>query len=84
MDSVLERNLTFVDTPGYTTSSASAAQEEQNLVVEYIESLLHQNISPASMEDSELLGVVSGNGGVQVDVVFYLLSPSTLPDAVQV
>jgi hypothetical protein len=27
------------------------------------------------MEDSELLGVISGNGGVQVDVVLYLLNP---------
>lgn len=78
MDSVLERNLTFVDTPGYSASPASSTLEEQNVVVDYVESLLHQNISPVSMEDSELLGVISGNGGTQVDVVFYLLSPSKL------
>lgn len=72
IDSVLERNLSFVDTPGYSTASAL---EDQNLVVNYVESLLHQNISVASMEDSDLLGFVGGNGGVQVDVIFYLLSP---------
>jgi hypothetical protein len=79
IDSVLERNLTFIDTPGYATS-ASSILEDQNLVVDYVESLLYQNTSLASMEDSELLGVISGSGGVQVDVILYLLSPSTLPE----
>ncbi|KAF2476193.1 uncharacterized protein BDR25DRAFT_252050 [Lindgomyces ingoldianus] len=73
-DTVLERNLCFIDTPGYKRGSSST--DEMNLVVEYVESLLHRNALTDSMEDSELLGVVSGNGGIQVDVVLYLLSPS--------
>ncbi|KAF2192434.1 hypothetical protein K469DRAFT_653927 [Zopfia rhizophila CBS 207.26] len=73
-DIVLERNLSFIDTPGYGKSASST--DDMDLVVEYVESLLYRNASAGSMEDSDLLGVISGNGGVQVDVVFYLLSPS--------
>jgi hypothetical protein len=73
-DAVLERNLCFIDTPGY--GKAAPNTDEHNLVVDYVESLLYQNASVTSMEDSDLLGVISGSGGVQVDVVFYLLSPS--------
>jgi hypothetical protein len=72
-DSVLERNLCFVDTPGYRTGTPSV--DDQNLVVDYVESLLYQNASISSMEDSDLVSVISGSGGVQVDLVFYLLSP---------
>lgn len=76
-DAVLERNVTFVDTPGFGRSASSV--EDQNLVVDYVESLLYQNASVPSMEDSDLLGVISGNGGVQVDLVLYLLGPGELP-----
>ncbi|KAF2273683.1 uncharacterized protein EI97DRAFT_403793 [Westerdykella ornata] len=72
-DSVLERNITFVDTPGYGPAASSG--DTQSLVVDYVESLLIQTASVASMEDSDVLGVIGGNGGVQVDVVLYLLSP---------
>ncbi|KAF2752053.1 hypothetical protein M011DRAFT_473331 [Sporormia fimetaria CBS 119925] len=71
-EAVLERNITFVDTPGFGASAS--CEEEQSRVVDYVESLLHQNASLATMEDSDVLGVISGNGGVQVDVVFYLLN----------
>lgn len=46
------------------------------MVVEYVESLLYQTASVATLEDSDVLGVVSGSGGVSVDVVLYLLPPS--------
>ncbi|KAF2659318.1 hypothetical protein K491DRAFT_712836 [Lophiostoma macrostomum CBS 122681] len=72
-DAVLERNLCFVDTPGF--GKAVQTTDEQNMVIEYVESLLCKNASVTSMEDSDLLSVISGTGGVQVDVVFYLLSP---------
>lgn len=70
---MLERNLCFVDTPGFISATPIA---DQNLVVDYVESLLYQNTSVTTMEDGDLLGVVSGSGGVQVDVILYLLSPS--------
>lgn len=56
----------------------AASGDDQSLVVEYVESLLFQNASVASMEDSDVLGVIGGHGGVQVDVVFYLLSPGMI------
>jgi len=73
-DAILERNICFVDTPGFGKSASGT--EEIDLTVEYIESLLHRNATVGSMNDSDLLGVISGNGGVQVDVVIYMLAPS--------
>ncbi|OCK77166.1 hypothetical protein K432DRAFT_127530 [Lepidopterella palustris CBS 459.81] len=72
-DTVLERNLCFIDTPGY--GKTASCIEDMDLVIDYIESLLRRNASIGAMSDGDLLAVLSGNGGVQVDVVFYLLSP---------
>lgn len=72
-DAVLERNLCIIDTPGYRPASVN---EDINRVVEYMEALLYQNTSLATMTDNELLGVLSGNGGVHVDVVIYLFTQS--------
>lgn len=47
-----------------------------DLVISYLESLFCQTSSVHTLEDSEILGLVSGVGGVSVDIVFYLLSPS--------
>jgi hypothetical protein len=74
MDTVLERNICFVDTPGY--SQGSSKKEDISMVVDYVESLLYQTSSVTTLEDSDALGVVSGSGGVLVDVVIYLLPPS--------
>lgn len=74
IDTVLERNICFVDTPGYVEGSSE--QGDMNLVVEYLESLLHQTASVTEMEDGELVGVISGSGGVLVDAVLYMLPPS--------
>ncbi|EKG18270.1 Cell division protein GTP binding protein [Macrophomina phaseolina MS6] len=77
-ETVLERNLCFVDTPGFDPTKPAPAQAEP--VVQYIESLLHRNASVTAMNDNDLLGILSGNGGVQVDVVFYMLRPSEDPE----
>ncbi|OJD29333.1 cell division protein gtp binding protein [Diplodia corticola] len=71
-DSVLERNLCFIDTPGIDSTSNLRVDP----IVQYIESLLQRNASLTAMSDSDLLGMLSGNGGVHVDVVFYMLKPS--------
>ncbi|KAJ8105156.1 hypothetical protein OPT61_g10349 [Boeremia exigua] len=73
IDTVLERNICFVDTPGYIEDSE---EEDMSLVVEYLESLLHQTASVTTMEEGDMIGVVSGSGGILVDVVLYLLPPS--------
>ncbi|KAF3045489.1 hypothetical protein E8E12_007741 [Didymella heteroderae] len=74
IDTVLERNICFVDTPGYLDGSSE--HEDMNLVVEYVESLLHQTASVTNMEDGELVGLISGSGGILVDVVLYMLPPN--------
>jgi hypothetical protein len=77
-DIVLERNLCFVDTPGLNKNS-NASQVDP--VTQYIEALLHQNASISVMTDNDLLNVLTGNGGVQVDVVLYVFAsrkPSSL------
>ncbi|TID12924.1 hypothetical protein E6O75_ATG10108 [Venturia nashicola] len=66
-DTVLERNICFIDTPG---SSPTWTEEH---VVRYIESLLLKNASITTLSDSELLNALSGSGGVQVDVVIYVV-----------
>ncbi|KAJ4374015.1 hypothetical protein N0V83_002754 [Neocucurbitaria cava] len=74
IDTVLERNVCFVDTPG--CGPGASEKDDMNLVVDYVESLLYQTSSIPSMEDGDVLGVVSGNGGVSIDVVLYLLPPN--------
>jgi len=73
-DTVLERNICFVDTPGYCHGSTE--QDDMNMVVDYVESLLFQTSSVTTLEDNDALGIVSGSGGVLVDIVIYLLPPS--------
>ncbi|USP82675.1 hypothetical protein yc1106_09949 [Curvularia clavata] len=72
-DTVLERNICFVDTPGYSPGPTEG--EDMGAVINYVESLFYQTSSVISLEDSDALGLVSGSGGVLVDVVIYLLSP---------
>lgn len=73
-DAVLERNITFVDTPGFCRGGKT--RDDMNIVVNYVESLLYQTASLSTMDDNDMLSVVSGTGGVSVDAVIYLLPPS--------
>ncbi|KAF2819876.1 hypothetical protein CC86DRAFT_449540 [Ophiobolus disseminans] len=73
IDAVLERNICFVDTPGF--SRGPTEKEDMDLVVDYVESLLYQTSSVTTMDDNDVLGVISGSGGVSIDVVLYLLPP---------
>lgn len=74
-DTVLERNVCFVDTPGYIEGNCE--KDDMNLVVEYLESLLQQTASVTTMEEGKMVEVISGSGGILVDAVLYLLPPST-------
>ncbi|KAK3682736.1 hypothetical protein B0T22DRAFT_414152, partial [Podospora appendiculata] len=69
-DSVLDRNICFVDTPGYGSGSSSMATITP--VARYIESQL-QRMSSNTLADSDMLNLLGGEGGVQVDVVFYMV-----------
>ncbi|KAI1144603.1 Septin-domain-containing protein [Hypoxylon sp. FL0543] len=75
-DNVLERNVCFVDTPGYR--NGSSAMETIMPCVEYVESHLNK-LSSDSLTDSDMLNMLGGGGGFQVDVVFYLISPKLRP-----
>ncbi|KAF7949169.1 hypothetical protein EAE96_008337 [Botrytis aclada] len=70
-DSVLERNLCFVDTPGY--GDKTSCLEVISPVVDYIESQFQKVESKDGMTDSDMIHLLGGNGGSQVDVVFYII-----------
>jgi hypothetical protein len=62
-DAVLERNVCFVDV------SASTGTDK---IVDYMLQQLHNGIMAASSGSVEFLGLLSGRGGAQVDVILYL------------
>ncbi|KAK4197425.1 hypothetical protein QBC40DRAFT_232138 [Triangularia verruculosa] len=75
-DEVLDRNVCFVDTMGYGFGSSS--MDTITPVTEYIQSHL-QRISAHSLSDGDVLNMLGGEGGVQVDVVFYMVSNRLRP-----
>ncbi|KAL8941202.1 MAG: hypothetical protein Q9211_001916 [Gyalolechia sp. 1 TL-2023] len=76
-DPVLERNICFVDTPGY--GSGLSITEGIQTVISYIEEQLPRSLSAAANGRSELVSMLSGNGGTQVDVVLYLIGTEIKP-----
>ncbi|VBB87028.1 Putative protein of unknown function [Podospora comata] len=75
-DEVLDRNVCFVDTMGYGFGSSS--MDTIAPVTEYIQGHL-QRISSGSLSDGDVLSMLGGEGGVQVDVVFYMVSNRLRP-----
>lgn len=69
-DAVLERNLCFVDTPGC---------ESPDKVLQYLEQQLLKSVHALNQAGSELVNLLSGRGGTQVNVVLYLLTKGTIP-----
>ena len=63
-----------MDTPGFARGLAE--KDDMDRVVEYVESLLYQMSSVTTMEDSDVLSVIGGSGGVAIDLILYLLPPS--------
>jgi hypothetical protein len=74
-ETVLERNISFIDSPGFDATKAELKIETLPLL-NHLESLFRQNASLDGMGKSELLSVLSGAGGTQVDVVLYICSPA--------
>ncbi|KAK3939364.1 hypothetical protein QBC46DRAFT_364863 [Diplogelasinospora grovesii] len=72
-DAVLDRNICFVDTPGY--GSGSSSMDTITPVAQYIEAHL-QRINSSILSDGDLLNLLGGEGGVQVDAVFYRVAAS--------
>lgn len=77
-DVVLERNLCFIDTPGWDAQGAVTsdhADEALDDVVDYLEDLFRRQAALGTLTDSELLGLFVGGGGIQVDAVLYMFDP---------
>ncbi|KAK4954115.1 hypothetical protein LTR28_006290, partial [Elasticomyces elasticus] len=75
-DAVLERNISFVDTPGIPHSidfNDDLSDEVGEQITQYVEDLLHRNASLGALNDSDLLNILSGSGGCQVDAMLYVL-----------
>lgn len=70
----MERNVCFVDTPGY--NSGLSMMDTINSVVQYAEAQLSKATYFASIGESELVGMLSGKGGAQVDVALYMIDQS--------
>lgn len=68
-EGALDRNLTFIDTP--------ALEDDRTFqhIVEYVGWHLRRAGSVESMSDGELVSLLSGDGSLQVDAVFYIFEP---------
>ncbi|KAK3178741.1 hypothetical protein OEA41_000878 [Lepraria neglecta] len=71
-DTVLERNLCFVDTPGY--SNGISRIETIQSILQYIEIQLTKPFAAPTASEGDIAGLLSGSGGTQVDVIFYLIA----------
>ena len=69
-DVVLERNICFVDTPGYDKTSPAQGTS----ALHYVEAQLAKALSVAAMNEAELVALLSGEGGSLVDLVLYLVT----------
>ena len=65
-DTVLDRNLCFVDT--------TASHNDCSTIYEYMMIQLQKAMRAPSRVDSDLASLLGGKGGSQVDVVLYMLS----------
>ncbi|OAA65928.1 heat shock protein [Niveomyces insectorum RCEF 264] len=75
-DAVLDRNICFVDTPGY--SGNASTMDAIMPVVQYVEATLRR-LCTNSLSDADFVSLVSGDGGGCVDVVFYMVSGDLKP-----
>lgn len=73
----MERNVCFVDTPGY--SHALSMTEGIESVVQYVKAQLAKATSFATLGEGELVSMLSGKGGTQVDVALYMIVQSSSP-----
>lgn len=68
-DSVLERNLCFVDT---------SSSKKIDHIVQYAEQQLTKAVEASTTGQHDFAAMLSGRGGSQVDVILYLISKGVL------
>lgn len=90
-DTILDRNICFIDTPGYSDGSSvsldSFLTETSDLltimqsmetitpVIRYVESQF-EKVQSNTSTDPDMLSMLGGDGGNQVDAVLYLIQNS--------
>ena len=73
-ESVLERNITFIDTPGLDVPQGIAG------IQSYVDAALESTAQLRSMDDGDIASMLTGDGGgVNIDAVLYLID-ATLPN----
>ncbi|KAK3057812.1 hypothetical protein LTR09_000887 [Extremus antarcticus] len=72
-EGALERNITFIDTPGLHDG------HHVQQVLDFFKASLSRLTTMGKMGDSELVGMLSGEGGVQIDAVVYMFEPHVIP-----
>ena len=74
-DTVLERNLCFVDTPGY--GHGISRMECIESILQYVEAQFRKPFTDTvntSGSQDDFVSLLSGSGGSQVDVVLYMIA----------
>lgn len=74
-EGVLERNLTFIDTPPLDDD------DSVQRVLDHVKLGLRRASSFESLSDSEIVSLLGGEGGVQIDAIVYLFDPTPLEGA---
>ncbi|KAK1509960.1 heat shock protein [Colletotrichum tamarilloi] len=72
-DTILDRNICLVDTPGYQETCRPT--DTMGQVSQYVESYL-QKSRLDGLEDPDVLKTISGSGGLLVDAVLYMIPSS--------
>lgn len=67
-EGALERNITFIDTPSLTEAGADTIRQ-------HMQKSMARMLNMQQLSESEILGMLSGEGGAQVDLVLFLCSP---------
>ena len=71
-DTVLERNLCFVDTPGYSHGMSKIESIES--ILQYVEAQFSKPFANTAGSQGDFVSLLSGSGGFQVDVVLYMIA----------
>lgn len=70
----LERNICFIDTPALSNPTRTLTGLSKQMILDYITCQWRKTTALSQADDLLTLGLLTGEGGTQVDVLFYLFS----------
>ncbi|EEH11149.1 heat shock protein [Histoplasma capsulatum G186AR] len=73
-DLVLERNLCFVD----TSCGTLGLEDQAECIIQYISRQFQRSVNALDSFNTDFQGLLSGNGGSQVDAILYLVSEDSM------